>query len=282
MADTRQLPACPHCGYWLRALEGDVCPECGKAINWTSARSGTRAQTPLSRGLKWATRGAVSGAISAGLVLLSVITRRHSYLIEDDNSLRDFLADALEISPAIVFAIFVVSPLLILESRLPMPRILGSAASILSLAVAWTAAEFLSRSWSPDAQAVGSAMAAGAVGVLMLEYCMKLPHRISRRHRVPGRIRELPSTHHDPWRIPLDRAITGSLVGAGAAGLPALALVLYGAPLLRPLGVFDNVYYLCSTLVLWQAGVAAVFGYYSFEPAHPATAASASSQSPCD
>jgi len=181
-----------------------------------------------------------------------------------------------------VFALFVVSPLLKLEGRLPWPRILGCAASFLSLVVAGVAAERLLRNLSSSEQVLSSAIAGGALGVLALEYFMTLPHRISRPHRVHGSIRDLLNLRRHPWRVPWDRAIAGLVIGVGAAGLPALALVLLTAPVTRATGVSHNLLYLGSTLILWQAGVAAVFGYYSFEPAHPATAASASSQSPCE
>ncbi len=72
MPQTQQLPACPHCGYWLKSLPGQVCPECGHRIDWELAWQRERDPTSV-RAAKWAALGAASGCISAAISSLGPV-----------------------------------------------------------------------------------------------------------------------------------------------------------------------------------------------------------------
>lgn len=108
MRAPKRLPACTQCGYWLRGLKGDICPECGGAIDWAKAQSGRRQSVGVGAAT-WAVLGLASGIISAAA---------------------SFLGPGVFILPGLVFGVVVVYVLVSAAGHGTQRRIAGVAASI--------------------------------------------------------------------------------------------------------------------------------------------------------
>lgn len=273
---TRKLPACAHCGYWLREFEGQKCPECGRIIDWGVAWSGVLL-TPGRLALRWAKHGAISGVVSSilfALGLLSMASMMAFFMM---------LGFAVVfVAPAVCFGIMIIAPLLQAENPGPYPRTRGVGVSLST----WMLAAWLADLGVLRDSAIWLAIAATAAGALS---AVALEHYIARQSRPP-----LTTRRPIPFRTlckeisaPLvnsRRLLVGIMVGGIAAGVPTgiRALLEPTASLLSIRPTFGDFLCLTATFVAWQAGIAAVLGLFRAELNPLAAAAPETPHAPPD